>query len=164
MKMQDYESLHEYMDKRFVDKILDETEEGETLKEFLGEKAELLRSYMYEAYPRMGNVGLGSFVAMFYEDDFIYPKRIRMSEEKPGEWSEIRKMVYERDNYTCVYCGARGVKFEVDHKIPFSRGGSDEMDNLVTACMCCNRQKRDKTSEEFMDWRKKNGRKTTKAN
>ncbi len=161
MKMQDYKSLHEYMDKRFVDNLIDETHEGKILKEFLGEKTEILRKYIYEAYPRIGNVGLASFVAMFYEDDFVYPKRVRMSEEKPSEWEKIRKIVYERDNYTCVYCGVKGVRLEIDHKIPFIRGGSDKIENLATSCVCCNRQKRDQTSEEFIKWIEKNGRKTT---
>ncbi|WP_408582140.1 HNH endonuclease [Enterococcus faecalis] len=39
--------------------------------------------------------------------------------------------------------------------MPFSKGGSDELDNLVCACRKCNRQKKDKTLEEFERWRKK---------
>lgn len=161
MAKDDYRSLYDYMEKRSVDRMLDETEEGEDLKEILGDKTEKFRRYMYDALPRLGNCGLASFVAMFYEDGFIYPKRVRLSESDPKEWSIIRKIVYERDNYTCVYCGEKGLKLEVDHKLPFVRGGSDELENLVTSCRSCNRQKRDKTAEEFLEWRKKNGRKTT---
>jgi FKBP-type peptidyl-prolyl cis-trans isomerase (trigger factor) len=57
--------------------------------------------------------------------------------------------VFERDNYTCCYCGKRGGKLEVDHKIPVSKGGSDEIDNLATSCRLCNRQKKDKSIDEF---------------
>lgn len=66
-----------------------------------------------------------------------------------NEWKVIRARIFERDNYTCQYCGDRGGKLECDHVMPLSRGGSDEDDNLVTACRPCNRSKRDKTLEEW---------------
>jgi len=59
----------------------------------------------------------------------------------------IRKrfLVFKRDEFTCVMCGrsGRGVKLEVDHKIPISKGGTDDLDNLQTLCFECNRGKRD---------------------
>jgi len=68
----------------------------------------------------------------------------------PGhEWKELREIVFNRDDYTCQYCGERGGKLECDHVFPVSRGGSNEFDNLVTACFSCNRSKRDKTPEEW---------------
>lgn len=56
---------------------------------------------------------------------------------------KLRWEVLKRDKYVCQYCGACGpnVELEVDHKIPVSRGGTDDMDNLVTACFKCNRGK-----------------------
>lgn len=56
-----------------------------------------------------------------------------------------RFKVLSRDKYACVYCGrsAPNVVLEIDHKIPVKRGGSDEMDNLITACFDCNRGKFD---------------------
>ena len=44
-------------------------------------------------------------------------------------------------------CGASandGVKLEVDHIVPVSKGGKSTMDNLQTLCERCNRGKRDK--------------------
>jgi len=59
----------------------------------------------------------------------------------------IRKrfLVFKRDEFTCVMCerSGRGVKLEVDHKIPLSKGGTDDLDNLQTLCFECNRGKRD---------------------
>lgn len=58
-----------------------------------------------------------------------------------------RILVFERDNYTCQICGKTlkdGVKLEVDHIIPVSRGGSDNLNNLQTLCFDCNREKSDK--------------------
>lgn len=68
-------------------------------------------------------------------------------------WKRISKSVFERDHYTCLYCGAVGGKLEVDHMIPISRGGTNVMANLATSCRHCNRQKHDKTVDEYLKWR-----------
>lgn len=65
-------------------------------------------------------------------------------------WAELRAYVFERDNYTCQYCGRRGVKLECDHVIPVSRGGGNDLSNLATACRDCNRSKQAKTVEEWL--------------
>lgn len=65
-------------------------------------------------------------------------------------WREARARVFARDDYTCRYCGHRGGQLECDHVIAHSRGGSSDDSNLVTACLTCNRSKRDKTLEEWM--------------
>jgi 5-methylcytosine-specific restriction endonuclease McrA len=53
----------------------------------------------------------------------------------------MRFAVLERDGFKCRYCG-RGAKQEVvlhvDHVQPRSAGGTDDIDNLVTACQECN--------------------------
>lgn len=56
----------------------------------------------------------------------------------------LKWAVFERDNYCCRYCGARGVPMEVDHVFPESKGGPTVLENLVTACEACNRAKRDR--------------------
>ena len=63
-------------------------------------------------------------------------------------WNQIRDSVYKRDNYTCQYCGVVGGILEVDHIVPFSKGGSEDMNNLITSCKTCNREKYNKTPEE----------------
>lgn len=74
------------------------------------------------------------------------------------EWKRISKAVFKRDNYTCQYCGKVGGKLEVDHIFPFSKGGSDNLDNLTTSCQKCNRQKRDKSVDDFLKWRDNYGK------
>lgn len=69
------------------------------------------------------------------------------------EWYRLIKEVFARDNYTCAYCGKVGGKLECDHIIPFSKGGTNELNNLTTSCRKCNRQKKDKSVEEFQAWR-----------
>lgn len=73
------------------------------------------------------------------------------------EWIKIRERIFRRDNYTCAYCGIRGVALECDHIVPLSRGGPNSDDNLTTACRRCNQSKRDKTVEE---WRAQRGKGT----
>lgn len=55
----------------------------------------------------------------------------------------IRFRVFERDGFRCQYCGqgAPEVALEVDHKTPRCAGGSDDMENLTSACYACNRGK-----------------------
>ena len=65
------------------------------------------------------------------------------------EWKKIRNDVFVRDDFTCQYCGSRGVKLECDHVHPVSKGGGHDLDNLVTACFSCNRSKHDKTIDEW---------------
>lgn len=55
----------------------------------------------------------------------------------------VRFEVFKRDSFTCQYCGksAPDVILEVDHIMPVSKGGTNEIMNLVTACRDCNRGK-----------------------
>ena len=79
---------------------------------------------------------------------FIRPCQRELSVSS-REWSALRAHVFKRDDYKCAYCGARGLRLECDHVIPASRGGSDDLDNLTTACRPCNRSKRDKLLSEW---------------
>lgn len=59
-------------------------------------------------------------------------------------WARTRWLVLLRDEFRCQTCGISvkdGAKLEVDHKMPRSRGGSDDMSNLQAACFACNRGK-----------------------
>ena len=55
--------------------------------------------------------------------------------------------VFERDRFQCRYCGKTpedGALMELDHIVPHSKGGSDEPENLATACKDCNAGKSDR--------------------
>lgn len=62
----------------------------------------------------------------------------------------VKKDVMARDNYQCQYCGATD-DLAIDHIFPFSRGGSNEYDNLQVLCRSCNSSKSDSIPEEFTD-------------
>jgi hypothetical protein len=66
------------------------------------------------------------------------------------EWHAIRHEVFVRDNFTCQYCGAYGVKLQCDHVHPISKGGASTLGNLKTACMPCNQSKRDKAVDAWL--------------
>ena len=73
-------------------------------------------------------------------------------------WS--RRGVLVRDDYTCIYCGARSgdrrrggrrltrSDFSVDHLTPRSRGGVNTWGNTACACRWCNHRKADRTPHE----------------
>ena len=52
----------------------------------------------------------------------------------------IRHEVFKRDNYRCLECGAsnKDTVLHIDHIVPVSQGGSDELSNLQTLCETCN--------------------------
>ena len=56
--------------------------------------------------------------------------------------SEIKNEVHKRDSGRCVICGSN-VNLEFDHDIPFSKGGSNTVDNVQLLCKRCNRRKSD---------------------
>lgn len=56
---------------------------------------------------------------------------------------KIRFDVFKRDSFQCQYCGQLPPKviLEIDHIHPVSKGGTNDIDNLITACFDCNRGK-----------------------
>jgi hypothetical protein len=59
--------------------------------------------------------------------------------------------IFKRDNYSCQLCGKTakdGIKLEIDHKIPKSKGGNNTPDNLWILCFDCNRGKSDKLLDD----------------
>ena len=64
---------------------------------------------------------------------------------------EVRKFVYQRDKYQCQSCGKtdQETKLSIDHIIPLSRGGSNDISNLQTLCLICNQIKNNKIDHRF---------------
>jgi 5-methylcytosine-specific restriction endonuclease McrA len=52
-----------------------------------------------------------------------------------------RRRIYARDGHRCVYCGRLAERLTLDHLVSRSHGGTNVTENLVTACMDCNRRR-----------------------
>jgi hypothetical protein len=61
----------------------------------------------------------------------------------PSVWAVLRKEVFERDDF-------HSLDLHCDHILAVSRGGSNDMENLATACRQCNLSKGAKTLEEWL--------------
>ena len=66
-------------------------------------------------------------------------------------WKAARREVLVRDNYQCQVCGClvHGKRAHVDHIVPKSKGGGDEVSNLRTLCVSCH--------SKHEGWRAANG-------
>jgi diadenosine tetraphosphate (Ap4A) HIT family hydrolase len=62
-----------------------------------------------------------------------------------------RYEVLKRAKYRCELCGAHETQaaLHIDHIIPRSKGGSDDLSNFQTLCMSCNTSKRDRDDTDF---------------
>lgn len=60
--------------------------------------------------------------------------------------NSVRFEVFKRDSFKCQYCGrsAPEVVLEIEHIEPHSKGGSDDILNLLTSCRECNSGKGDR--------------------
>lgn len=85
--------------------------------------------------------------------DFISgenPRDLKETQEKNERYisKKLRFDVLNRDKFKCVYCGSSpkedGVKLQIDHIIPLSKGGGNNIENLVSSCLECNIGKSDK--------------------
>jgi hypothetical protein len=66
----------------------------------------------------------------------------------------VRFTVLRRDSYTCRYCGRKApfVSLQVDHVVPWSMEGTNELSNLVTSCKECNIGKSARTAYRRADF------------
>lgn len=80
-------------------------------------------------------------------------KRRRRAREHaaPGEFTSTQLVAqYLRQGKACAYCKrpSRGLP-EPDHVLPLSRGGRNDMSNIVASCRACNTDKSDLTLSEW---------------
>lgn len=90
------------------------------------------------------------------KETFVYSSiKADNGREYPHDWSEIRGMIYERDNWTCQECGSKCVPYGRSetkrviqcHHIDYDTKNCIE-DNLVTLCLSCHF----KTNFNQSDW------------
>ena len=53
-------------------------------------------------------------------------------------WKELRKLIYQRDNWTCQICNKKCYSdLQCHHIIPESKEGNNKIENLITLCRSC---------------------------
>ena len=123
----DYEPLHICTLKRAI-------------KLLILEKAESLHC-IDNNYARSGS---GNYLSI--------PSVIRLRyqvKRKPKKEIKVSRIgIYNRDNFTCQYCGIRNKDLTLDHVHPRHLGGCHTWDNLVTCCKKCNHFKAWRTVEQ----------------
>lgn len=70
-----------------------------------------------------------------------------------AEYKRNRKAVLEANNFVCTYCG--GMANTADHVIPVSKGGTNEITNLVPACHDCNSTRQNRDLVRLKYWNRK---------
>lgn len=82
----------------------------------------------------------------------------RVKERYPEAWAAstltnatLTEWVLTHKGELCAYCSNTAV--EIDHKLPLSRNGLHNFDNLQMLCLPCNRSKHDLTDEEYKNLR-----------
>ncbi|HEX2962574.1 MAG TPA: HNH endonuclease [Ignavibacteriales bacterium] len=84
-------------------------------------------------------------------NSFPWPSVIRLNRYVQMPYKKVilsRRNILKRDMYKCAYCGRSDLPLTVDHIIPRARGGEDNWENLITACIVCNNRKGNRTPEE----------------
>lgn len=82
---------------------------------------------------------------------FEIPSVIRMVYlvRRPRFQRKLSKFeVFNRDKYTCQYCGRQVRELTLDHVVPRRLGGEHSWENIVSACKVCNRRKGGRTPHE----------------
>lgn len=79
-------------------------------------------------------------------------KRLRLLQGLETDWSEQNiENLFEKQQGLCYYCGCDiSNGYDIEHKIPISRGGSNLIENICLSCENCNSRKHTKTEEEFL--------------
>lgn len=104
---------------------------------------------LYEGKAEMLENGTGFIHSA--SQDFSVPSVIRLDyliKHLRLEKKLTRLEVFHRDHYTCQYCGKETRQLTLDHVIPRYRGGQHIWENVVSACITCNRRKAGKTPQE----------------
>jgi len=82
---------------------------------------------------------------------FPLPSVIRLAYmiKRPHRQRKLTRFeIFNRDQYTCQYCGKETHQLTLDHVIPRYRGGKQTWENMVSCCIPCNRHKAGRTPAE----------------
>lgn len=61
---------------------------------------------------------------------------------------EALTALFEQHGWKCAYCATAPAE-SIDHVVPLSRGGAHAIENILPACLDCNRRKHARTPEQW---------------
>ena len=82
---------------------------------------------------------------------FDIPSVIRMAYfiKRPRPQRRLTRLeLFNRDRYTCQYCGTESRQLTLDHVVPRHQDGEHSWENVVAACVPCNRRKAGRTPRQ----------------
>ena len=102
-------------------------------------KVEVIKSYEQVLRAVSWTIRMPSVVRL---TSFVQRQRMRIA--------MTRHNIFLRDNYQCQYCLKKLPAKELtrDHVVPRSQGGGMTWENIVAACVACNRDKGCRTPQE----------------
>ncbi len=111
----------------------------------------LLRKRIYSQKPDVRKRRREYFKKRWRKWRIKHPLKKRERKPKKQRRLKLRFQVFQRDNFTCQYCGRKAPEciLEIDHRFPKSKGGRDNIKNYITSCQECNLGKGDSILEEF---------------
>lgn len=121
-------------------------------EKYIEKYGELFKGYTFRELKPVAKVrakkrrGISTYIEIdrLTEEDVVLEQRIVFNQK-------TRSAIFEKYKGKCAICGQEldKEKFEVDHILPLSRGGTNDLDNLQCTCSMCNRLKGDYTDEEM---------------
>lgn len=120
------------------------------------------QAYIFKSFKRASNFVRDHSLQGFYVVDSEKRDRVTTADSKKAEETKSKrrkfndtekKIVYAKTKGRCALCGRfmNYDEFTVDHILPISKGGTNNMDNLQATCLVCNRIKQDILPQDFMD-------------
>jgi len=80
----------------------------------------------------------------------VHRRRLREKECEGICTQRDVNLQYKNQNGRCWWCSQSLIgKYEIDHRIPLSKGGAHDRTNIVISCVSCNRKKGTKLPHEF---------------
>lgn len=83
---------------------------------------------------------VGSVAAVWWLLRGRRPGAVRRGRRRKVWSDEERRFILDRDGWACVKCGSQD-QLEIDHVIPFSRGGACSVENAQVLCRSHNASK-----------------------
>lgn len=132
---------------QLIDAVIEERRQFERAEEIIAEAGAALNAECPWTF-NSGDGNGGWLMRLFSEAIGVRPPEPQP--RRPAPVSRTKALaVFDEDGYTCQHCG--GLKhLTIDHKLPVSRGGTNDRENLWTLCKSCNSSKGSRTVEEWL--------------